>query len=232
MPTADGSANQAMVTNGSGVLSFASISETKPTITSSSLYVSPDSPSSITIAGTNFVTVPIVEAINSSTGAITRASAVGFTNSSTLTATFTLPSASYFLRVENNDGNAVRSSSAILSASSAPAFSTGAGSIGTVSAGSTVALTVSASSDSAVTIAETTAVLTSNSATPASTMNLTLAGTPATSATYNITGTAPSPTGEKTYTFSLSATDAESQVTTREFSITVSVGINNSGQFN
>ena len=63
-------------------------------------------------------------------------------------------------------------------------------------------------------------------------MNLTLAGTPATSATYNITGTAPSPTTDKTYTFSLSATDVESQVTTREFSITVSVGINNSGQFN
>ena len=232
MPTADGSSGQAMVTDASGNLSFASISETKPTITSSSLYVSPDSSSTITIVGTNFVTVPIVEAINSLTGAITRASAVGFTNAQTLTATFTLPSASYFLRVENNDGNAVRSSSAILSASSAPAFSTGAGSIGSVSAGSTVALTVSASSDSAVTIAETTSVLTSNSDTPNSTMNLSLSGTPATSATYNITGTAPSPTGEKTYTFSLSATDAESQVTTREFSITVSVGINNSGQFN
>ena len=63
-------------------------------------------------------------------------------------------------------------------------------------------------------------------------MNLTLAGTPATSATYNITGTAPSTTTDKTYTFTLSATDVESQVTTREFSITVAVGINNSAQFN
>ena len=63
-------------------------------------------------------------------------------------------------------------------------------------------------------------------------MNLTLSGSPATSATYNITGTAPSPTTAQTYNFTLSATDVESQVVTRDFSITVSTGINNSGQFN
>jgi len=221
-----------MVTDASGNLSFASISETKPTITSTSLYVTPDTSSQITIAGTNFVSVPIVEAINSSTGAITRATTVSFTSSTSINANFTLASASYFIRVENNDGNAVRSSSAILSASTAPSFSTGAGSLGTVSAGSSVSLSVAASSDSNVTIAETTSVLTSNSDTPATTMNLTLSGTPATSATYNITGTAPSPTSNQTYNFTLSATDAESQVTTRDFSITVSVGLNNSCQFN
>jgi len=227
MPTADGSANQAMVTNGSGVLSFASISETKPTITSSNLFVAPSSSTQITIAGTNFVSVPIVEAINSSTGAITRASAVTFTSSSSINATFTLASASYFIRVENNDGNAVRSSSAILSASASPTFSTSAGSIGTVSAGSTVSLDIDASSDSTVAFSETTSILTSNSSTPASTMNLTL-----NSSTGAITGTAPSPTGATTYTFTIRATDAESQTADREFSITVSVGINNSGQFN
>jgi hypothetical protein len=63
-------------------------------------------------------------------------------------------------------------------------------------------------------------------------MNLTLSGTPATSATYNITGTAPSPTSETTYNFTLRATDVEGQTADRAFSITVSVGINNSGQFN
>ena len=227
MPTADGSANQAMVTNGSGVLSFASISETKPTITSSNLFIAPSTSAQITIAGTNFVTVPIVEAINSSTGAITRASAVTFTSSSSLNATFTLASASYFIRVENNDGNAVRSSSAILSASASPTFSTSAGSLGSVSAGSTVSLDIDASSDSTIAFSETTSVLTSNSSTPASTMNLTL-----NSSTGAITGTAPSPTGETTYTFTIRATDAESQTSDREFSITVSVGINNSGHFN
>ena len=227
MPTADGTSGQAMVTDASGNLSFASISETKPTITSSSLFLAPDTASAITIAGTNFVSVPIVEAINSSTGAITRASAVTFTSATSINATFTLASASYFIRVENNDGNAVRSSSAILSASASPTFSTSAGSIGTVSAGSTVSLDIDASSDSTVAFSETTSVLTSNSNTPASTMNLTL-----NSSTGAITGTAPSPTSDTTYTFTIRATDAESQTADREFSITVSVGINNSGQFN
>ena len=227
MPTADGTSGQAMVTDASGNLSFASISETKPTITSSSLFLAPDTASAITIAGTNFVSVPIVEAINSSTGAITRASAVTFTSATSISATFTLASASYFIRVENNDGNAVRSSSAILSASASPTFSTSAGSIGTVSAGSTVSLDIDASSDSTVAFSETTSVLTSNSNTPASTMNLTL-----NSSTGAITGTAPSPTSDTTYNFTIRATDAESQTADRDFSITVSVGINNSGQFN
>ena len=227
MPTSDGTSGQAMVTDASGNLSFASISETKPTITSSNLFIAPSTSAQITIAGTNFVSVPIVEAINSSTGAITRASAVTFTSSSSLNATFNLASASYFIRVENNDGNAVRSSSAILSASASPTFSTSAGSIGSVSAGSTVSLDIDATSDSTVAFSETTSVLTSNSNTPASTMNLTL-----NSSTGAITGTAPSPTGETTYTFTIRATDAESQTADRQFSITVSVGINNSGQFN
>ncbi len=227
MPTSDGTSGQAMVTDASGNLSFASISETKPTITSSNLFVAPDTSSQITIAGTNFITVPIVEAINSSTGAITRATAVTFTSATSINATFTLASANYFIRVENNDGNAVRSSSAILSASASPTFSTAAGSLGSVSAGSTVSLDIDATSDSTVAFSETTSILTSNANTPASTMNLTL-----NSSTGAITGTAPSPTGETTYTFTIRATDAESQTSDRQFSITVSVGINNSGQFN
>jgi hypothetical protein len=58
-------------------------------------------------------------------------------------------------------------------------------------------------------------------------MNLTL-----NSSTGAITGTAPSPTSDTTYNFTLRATDAESQTADRAFSITVSVGMNNSGQFN
>ena len=227
MPTADGTSGQALVTDASGNLSFSSISETKPTITSSSLFVAPSTSTAVTIAGTNFVSVPIVEAINSSTGAITRASAVSFTSATSISATFNLASASYFIRVENNDGNAVRSSSAILSASASPTFSTSAGSIGTVAAGSSVSLSVAASSDSTVAFSETTSVLTSNSNTPAATMNLTL-----NSSTGAITGTAPSPTSDTTYSFTIRASDQESQTTDRDFSITVSVGINNSGQFN
>jgi len=58
-------------------------------------------------------------------------------------------------------------------------------------------------------------------------MNLTL-----NSSTGAITGTAPSPTNETTYNFTLRATDAESQTADRAFSITISVGMNNSAQFN
>jgi len=220
-------------TDGSGNLSFAAVpTETKPTVADVSQTIAPATATTINITGTNFVTVPIVDFINASTGATTRANTVSFTNATTLSVNLTLASGNYFVRIENPDGNAGRSTNNIITASTAPSFSTAAGSLGTIAAGSSVSLSVAASSDSNVTIAETTAVLTSNANTPAGTMNLTLSGTPATSATYNITGTAPSPTSEQTYNFTLSATDAEAQVVTRAFSITVSVGINNSGQFN
>ena len=52
------------------------------------------------------------------------------------------------------------------------------------------------------------------------------------SSTGAITGTAPEPTSDTTYNFTLRATDDESQTADRNFSITVSVGINNGGQFN
>jgi hypothetical protein len=70
-------------------------------------------------------------------------------------------------------------------------------------------------------------VLTSNTDTPGTTMNLSL-----NSSTGAITGTAPEPTSETTYNFTLRATDAESQTTDRAFSITISVGITEGGQFN
>ena len=57
--------------------------------------------------------MPIVELI-SSTGAITRASDVTFNSATSLTVTTNLSAGSYFVRVENNDGGAVRSSTAIL----------------------------------------------------------------------------------------------------------------------
>ena len=57
-------------------------------------------------------------------------------------------------------------------------------------------------------------------------MNLTL-----NSSTGAITGTAPAATAETTYNFTLRATDAESQTADRAFSITVTVGVNNSALF-
>ena len=206
----------------------------RPTYNSSqSFTIPPTTNTSITIAGTNFQSVPVVEAINSSTGAITRAATVSYSSATSIAAVFNLAAASYFIRIENNDGGAVRSTNADLTVSTSPSWSTSAGSLGSFSAGSTISgLNVQASSDSNVTITETTSVLTSNSNTPATTMNLTLSGTPASSATYAISGTAPSPTSDQTYNFTLRATDAEGQTADRAFSITISVGANNSGRFN
>ena len=220
-------------TDGSGNLSFAAVpTETKPTVADVSQTIAPATATTINITGTNFVSIPVVDFINASTGAITRANTVSFTNATTLSVNVTLASGNYFVRIENPDGNAGRSTNNIITASTAPSFSTAAGSLGTIAAGSSVSLSVAASSDSNVTIAETTSVLTSNANTPAGTMNLTLSGTPATSATYNITGTAPTPTGDQTYNFTLRATDVEGQTADRAFSITITTAINNSGQFN
>ena len=55
----------------------------------------------------------------------------------------------YFIRVENPDGNAVRSSSAILTVSDAPAWQTAAGSLGTVDSGGTISFTVNATNATA-----------------------------------------------------------------------------------
>tara|TARA_R100001443_G_scaffold20454_2_gene32393 strand:- start:3447 stop:5282 length:1836 start_codon:yes stop_codon:yes gene_type:complete len=219
--------NYYLKTDGSGNLSFAEVpTETKPTVADVSQTIAPATATTINITGTNFVTVPIVEFIKTD-GSITRPNSVSFTNATTLSVNVTLASGNYHVRVENPDGNAGRSTNNILTASTAPTFSTSAGSLGSVAAGASVSLDVDASSDSTVAFSETTSVLTSNSDTPASTMNLTL-----NSSTGAITGTAPAATAETTYNFTLRATDAESQTADRAFSITVTVGINNSGGFN
>jgi len=224
LPTSDGSNGQVLQTNGSGVTSFVSAATaTYPTVSSISPSTIGNDATSITITGTNFVNGIHVEAI-SSTGAIFTPNSVSFTNSTTAVANFTIGTDStYFIRVENPDGLAARSSSALLTVSDAPTWSTSAGSLGSVAAGASVSLDVDASSDSTVAFSETTSVLTSNSDTPASTMNLTL-----NSSTGAITGTAPAATAETTYNFTLRATDAESQTADRAFSITVTVGVNNS----
>ena len=104
-------ANSAITINGSAVSLGGSVTvgETKPTISSISPSVITNAATAVTITGTNFVSVPQVEAINSS-GAIVVADSITFTSATQISATFTLPTdGTYFLRIENNDGNAVRS---------------------------------------------------------------------------------------------------------------------------
>jgi len=198
-----------------------------PTITSISPDTITNAATSIVITGTNFVITPNVEIINT-TGAITFPNSVTRDSATQLTINVTLPDdGTYFIRIENPDGLAVRSSTALLTVSDAPTWTTPAGSLGSIAAGSSVSLSVSGTSDSTVAYSEVTSVLTSNTDTPASTMNLSL-----NSSTGAITGTAPGPNAETTYNFTLRLTDAESQTTDRAFSITVEAGINNGGQFN
>ena len=213
--------NSAITINGSAVSlgGTVTIGETKPTITSISPSTITNSQTSITITGTNFVNGINVEAV-STTGAIVQADTVTFSSSTSFSANFTITTdGTYFIRVENPDGNAARSSTALLTVSDAPTFSTAAGSLGSMAAGDTANFTVTATSDTAVTYAVTSGALPS--------------GTSLNTSTGAITGTENSSiTAETTYNFTITATDAEAQTASRAFSITVTVGINNGGQFN
>jgi len=211
-------ANSSITINGSAVSLGGSVTigETKPTIGSINPSVIENTQTAVTITGTNYVSVPTVEAINTS-GAITRADTVSFTSSTTIVANFTLPvDGTYFIRVENNDGNAVRSSSALLTVSDAPAWTTAAGSLGTNASGSSVSYTVAAT----------------NATTFAVQSGSLPGGTSLNTSSGVISGTESGATSETTYSFTIRATDAQGQTADRAFSITITVGINNSGQFN
>ncbi len=210
--------NSSISINGSAVSLGGSVTvgETKPTIGSINPSVIENTQTAVTITGTNYISVPTVEAINTS-GAIVRADEVSFTNATTIVAKFTLPvDGTYFIRIENNDGNAVRSSSALLTVSDAPAWTTSAGSLGTNAAGSSVSYTVAAT----------------NATSFAKTSGSFPGGVTINSGSGVISGTESGATAETTYSFTITATDAEGQTADRAFSITITVGINNSGQFN
>ena len=191
--------------------------ETKPTIGSISPSVIENTQTAVTITGTNFISVPQVEAINS-TGAIVAADSITYTSATQIVATFTLPvDGTYFLRVENNDGNAVRSSSALLTVSDAPAWTTAAGSIYT--GGSTVS-TITLSATNATSFAVTTGAIPTGLTFTSGTGSCTIAGTQtefSAAATKN---------------FSITATDAEGQTAVRAFSMSFTFGMSGSGGFN
>jgi hypothetical protein len=151
LPTSVGTNGQVLASNGSNTnqLSWVSATETKPTITGINPNVAENTQTQITITGTNFVNGAYVDVINS-TGAITTADTVSFTSATTLVTNFTLPvDGTYFIRVENPDGNAVRTSSAILTVSDAPAWQTAAGTLGSFDAGATISVTVNATNATA-----------------------------------------------------------------------------------
>jgi len=218
-------ANSSITINGAAVALGGSTTITtiaRPTITTSSAVIAPSTNASFTLAGTNFQSVPIVELI-SSTGAITRASAVTFNSATSLTVTTNLAAGSYFVRVENNDGGAVRSSSAILAVSLAPVWSTSAGSLGTISGGDTQSFTLLAYDDDSSAV---TSYSLQSGSLPG---GFSLAGD---SSIGTISGTETGSSATTTYSFTIRATDNESQTTDRAFTITVSHGASGGAQFN
>ena len=190
-----------------------------PTITSINPSTIDNTQTAVQISGTNFQSIPFVDAINASTGAITQADSVSYTSSSSISATFTLTvDGTYYLRVENNDGLAVRSTTALLTVSDSPTWTTAAGSLGSMAAGGTANFTIAATSDSAITYSIISGALPG--------------GLSLNSSTGAITGTESGATAETTYNFTARATDAEAQTADRAFSITVTVGITEGMQFN
>ena len=211
-------------TDGSGNLSFAQATETKPTVANVSQTIAPATATDINITGTNFSGIPKVEFIKT-TGAVTTANSVSLTNATTLAVNATLASGTYYVRIELDDGNAARSTNAIITSSTAPTWSTSAGSLGTIAGDfSGTVTTVAATSDSAITYSETTSVLTN-----ASQANCALNTSTGVITTTDFGG---SSTTATTYTFTLRATDAEGQTADREFSMTSSFGATGGAQFN
>ena len=210
-------------TDGSGNLSFAEVpSPTVPTVANVSQTIAPATATTINITGTNFSGIPIVQFIKSDTGAITSSNTVSLTNATTLSVNVTLALGSYYVRIELENGRAARSTNAILSASTAPTFSTGAGSLGSFAGNFSGTLaTISASSDSTIAFAETTSVLSGAGVT------LNTSTGALTTSDFGASSTTPT-----TYTFTIRITDAESQTTTREFSLTSTFGATGGGQFN
>ena len=216
--------NDSITINGTEVLLGGTIAdvgtENYPTVTGVSPSVITNAQTTVTLTGTNFVSIPIVEAINTA-GAITTADSVTYTSATSVDAAFTLPvDGTYYIRVENvTTGLAGRSSSALLTVSDAPEWVTSAGTLGTFSGNtaiSTITLTATDATSFAVTTGAVTAGLTFTTGVGSAT----------------ITGTQTAHTSAATDSFTVTATDAEGQTSARAFSISWSFSIGQGGQFN
>ena len=208
--------------NGSAVALGGSVTiatESRPTFSSITPSTIENTQTTCVIAGGSFVSVPLVTAINSSTGAQVVADEVAFNSASQITVKFTLPvDGTYKLYIENPDGNAVQTA-AVLTVSDVPAWVTGAGSLGSFSGGDnigTITLTATNSTGMTVQSGSLPGGITLNSGSGSSTL----------------TGTESGASSDTTFNFTIRATDAEGQTADRAFSLTFNFGANNSGQFN
>jgi len=142
--------------------------ESRPTFTSITPNVIENAQTTCVIAGGSFVSVPLVTAINSSTGARVSADEVAFNSAS--------------------DGNAVQTS-AVLTVSDAPAWVTSAGSLGSFAGGSSFG-TITLTATNSVSMAKTSGTfpggMTLNSGSGSSTLTGTESGATA-DTTYSFT---------------------------------------------
>ena len=206
--------------SGANLTNITTYSDSLPTISSISPSVVENTSTAVTITGTNFVSIPFVDAINASSGAIVTADSVAFTSATEIIATFTLPiDGTYYIRAENNDGLAVRSTTALLTVSDVPGWTTGSGSLGTFAGGSSIG-TVN------LTATNSTGMTLQSGSLPGGITLTTGVGT------STLTGTESGASSDTTYSFTIRATDAEAQTADRAFTLTFTFDANNSCQFN
>ena len=223
LPTSVGTNGQVLATNGSSTnqLSWVDAQETKPTVADVSQTIAPATATTINITGTNFVSIPQVEFIKTD-GSVTVANTISFTSATSLSVNVTLASGNYYVRVENPDGNAGRSTNNILTASTAPTFTTNAGSVGSFAGNFSGTLaTIAGTSDSTIAFSEVTS-------------NLSGAGVTLNTSTGALTTTdfGASSTSPTTYNFTIRITDAEGQTADRAFSISSTFGATGGAQHN
>jgi len=236
LPTSAGSNAQVLTTNGSGVLAWANdqIVTGFPTITSCTPgTIQPSTATTVVIAGTNFLTGLNLEAVNSSTGAVLNAASFTIDSTTQITASFNIATnGNYFIRVENTTGLAGRSSSALLTVSPGPVFST-ATALGAVAGGATgtiFTIVASEAAGGAITYSSLSAILTQTSAGGMNcTLNTSTGVIESTGSGFDLND------GSATnFSFIIRATDPQNQTTDRTFTCSSSyyTGSTGGGQFN
>ncbi|MDA8915525.1 putative Ig domain-containing protein [bacterium] len=209
----DGAITSGKLGAGNISLSKTPLGNAAPTISSlDTSQINPDSGATVTITGTGFVSIPDVKFMNTSTGARIQASTVAFTSSTIIAAAF--PSGqtpgTYKVLVENTDGKGAISTSTI-TYSLAPTWSTAAN-LGSIEEGEAVNIQLLAYDD------DSTAVSSYSLVSGSLPSGVTLSGD---SSVGSLTGTAPAVDADTNYTFTIRATDDESQTSDREFTLTI-----------
>ena len=220
-------ANSSITIDGSAIALGGSVTTgTYPTFTSITPSTTTNDSTSFVIVGTNFggTGIPTVEFQNL-TGGITAATSVVRDSATQLTVVATLAvDGTYYIRIELNSGLAVRSSTAALTISDAPVWTTGSGTLGTIAGDFSGTVATVAATGDGVEYTETTDVLEN-----AALANCTLASATGIITTTDFGGSSEEST---TYTFTLRATDDQAQTADRIFTLTSSYGATGGVQFN